>query len=242
MLISTCAQPFATLIPRCFAGKGKTLVAVMAMDHFLLHSDGKLAIFVVPANALASQQASFCKAQSLFPSVISLTGESTQGWSKQEWDDCVHSHRILVGTAEIFKRALSSAELPAALVAIAVFDECHNACGSSPMKLILQGELQKHKSVRLLGMSASFVHGKMHSVPQKKEVLCQLFGDAHFVVESSETRCTTKCHKIDFRQEDHDWSCIIEQSLGGILSSAYAKPKLVKKALNNGKRILMDLG
>ena len=131
-----------------FVGEGKTLVAARVIDHFLLSQPAKKAIFIVPSNPLVLQQAQQCQAQCdprLSNAVATVNGESTRGWSAEHWQTCLQTHRILVGTPEVFRQALiDRGFITAEMLAVAVVDECHNATGNSSMV-----EVVRHLNARV---------------------------------------------------------------------------------------------
>lgn len=86
-------------------GGGKTLVAVLALDHFLAKR-GK-AIFAVPTRVLVEQQAKYCREKCQHRRlVVELSGGEMDSWGKDRWRQCVCENEILVGTPEVFRKAL----------------------------------------------------------------------------------------------------------------------------------------
>lgn len=51
----------ANLIVNIPTGAGKTLIAVLAIDHFLKHRIRRLVMFIVPTRVLVTYQAKYCR-------------------------------------------------------------------------------------------------------------------------------------------------------------------------------------
>ncbi len=91
-------------------GGGKTLIAVKVIDHYRALVPAKKAIFVVPTRPLVRQQAEYCEIHC----ATGLRAAQISGmldWDINEWQTCIRTHDILVGTAQIFKDALLSRKL-----------------------------------------------------------------------------------------------------------------------------------
>lgn len=156
-------------------GTGKTLVAVLAIDNFRKY--GK-AIFLVPTRSLVSQQANYIRTHSSSPiTVAELQGVSMHNASRNEWQTFVNSNDVLVGTAEIFRRALvDTGFLSLEPFRLLIFDECHNATGNNPMAAILRDSVHRSDTqLRILGLTASFVHGSLSNIEKKRQDLEGLF-------------------------------------------------------------------
>eukprot|EP00913_Durusdinium_trenchii_P009140 g8590.t1 len=60
------------------------------------------------------------------------------------WRKCLQAHDVLVGTPEVFRRALVDCKFLSPLdFSIIIFDECHNATGNSPMAAIMKDAVWK---------------------------------------------------------------------------------------------------
>lgn len=139
-------------------GMGKTLVAVKLIDHFLLESPAKRAVFTVPTKVLVKQQAEYCEKHcSGTVKAAQLCGMEMDCWDKLKWDTCILRHQALVGTYEIFRRALEKGHLTASQISIAIIDECHNAVGKSPPAIFVKSMLASASAPpRVVGLTASF--------------------------------------------------------------------------------------
>ena len=150
-------------------GMGKTLVAVRVIEHFLLCSDREntVALFLVPTRPLVKQQAACCRVQGLevIPRVAECAGSATDQWTAAHWQKLVADFDIMVGTPEVFRKALVDfGFLRLDQVSIMVFDEAHGATGNSPYAAIMNDVYHPaaRKSLpcpRILGLTASFVGG-----------------------------------------------------------------------------------
>eukprot|EP00741_Cyanophora_paradoxa_P019643 tig00021135_g18961.t1 len=185
-------------------GTGKTLIAAHAISHFLslerrrpprpsrTRRGPRRCLFVVPTRALTSQQAEYvqrhapiCGAAGNPPArVVQLCGQEMESWTQQHWNKVMAENEVLVGTPEVFRRAFVDSRFiwPAEFCLI-VYDECHNATGNSPMASIQNDAIlpyardaEPDSEVRVLGLTASFVHGKMSNLEEKRLRLEQLLG------------------------------------------------------------------
>ncbi|CAE7265154.1 DCL3A [Symbiodinium natans] len=120
-------------------GAGKTLVAVLCIDHFL-EQGAKRVMFVVPTTVLVKQQAQYCRDRcQQRHSVAELSGTKMDSWTKLNWSRCLQDNAVLVGTPEVFRRALVDCGFIQVLdFSLIIFDECHNATGNSPMAGIMR--------------------------------------------------------------------------------------------------------
>ncbi|CAE8729462.1 unnamed protein product, partial [Polarella glacialis] len=144
-------------------GKGKTLIAVLAIDHFRAQVPDKWVVFIVPTRTLVSQMAEYCEQHCKErPEAAQLCGLWMDSWDDMRWRECLRKHRVLVGTPEVFRVALGKGYLAPDKVSLLVFDECHNATGNSPMAAIMKDSIHGATvQPRILGLTASFVHGKL---------------------------------------------------------------------------------
>eukprot|EP00929_Paragymnodinium_shiwhaense_P065753 TRINITY_DN32946_c1_g1_i4.p1 TRINITY_DN32946_c1_g1~~TRINITY_DN32946_c1_g1_i4.p1 ORF type:complete len:1025 (-),score=291.04 TRINITY_DN32946_c1_g1_i4:393-3467(-) len=181
-------------------GTGKTLVAVLTIDHF--RKKGKV-IFIVPTRPLVGQQADYCR-KNCQPdpapvAVMELAGTQTDNLTGPDWQDIVRSNDILVGTAEVFRRALVDTKfIQLSSFSLLIFDECHNAVGNSPMAAIMRDAVHRHRGVspRILGLTASFVHGSLKGIEKKRQDLEALL-QSHIFCPDVEERA------MDFERIDY---------------------------------------
>jgi endoribonuclease Dicer len=163
------------------SGAGKTLVAVLAIDHFLSprhsHLETPKALFIVPTCVLVEQQAKYCREHCVNAlRVMELSGVEFDRWGGVDWRRCIAEHDVFVGTPEIFRRAfVDMGTISPAQFALIVFDECHNATGNSPMAAICRDALWPAARAqpaiggsRILGLTASFVNGALRNMELKR--------------------------------------------------------------------------
>eukprot|EP00929_Paragymnodinium_shiwhaense_P079299 TRINITY_DN41278_c0_g1_i1.p1 TRINITY_DN41278_c0_g1~~TRINITY_DN41278_c0_g1_i1.p1 ORF type:complete len:786 (-),score=115.50 TRINITY_DN41278_c0_g1_i1:132-2489(-) len=164
-------------------GAGKTLVAVHCIDRLRLQAREKNApgcdrvMFVVPTVDLVDQQAAYCEKHcSSQPRVVRLSSAEKMAWDVNQWAACLEDFDILVGTPEIFSRALNKhAYISVEKFCFVVFDECHNAVGNHPMVAICKESIwphmeQQRDSLRVAGFTAS---PSKASMTQKKDKMEQ---------------------------------------------------------------------
>ncbi|CAJ1338341.1 unnamed protein product, partial [Effrenium voratum] len=127
-------------------GSGKTLVACMLLDS--LAKEGSVSLFVVNSRALVPQQAEYLKGHSRGGLVVAV--------------DLTHVRApdVFVATAEVARSALESGQVDARCLACVVLDEAHYATGRHPYAEIIALLRSVGVSPRILGLTASFMHGR----------------------------------------------------------------------------------
>ncbi|CAK9097815.1 Endoribonuclease Dicer homolog 2 (Dicer-like protein 2) (AtDCL2) [Durusdinium trenchii] len=125
-------------------GTGKTLVACMLLDWF--KAPGYVSVFVVNSRALVTQQAEYLKKHSLNQLAVGDLGPPHPD--------------VVVATGEVVRSALESGQLQAQQLACVVLDEVHYAVGKHPYAEIMALLCHFGASPRLLGLTASFFHGR----------------------------------------------------------------------------------
>ena len=122
------------------------------------------------------------------------------------------------------------------------------------------------QSLRLLGMTASFVHGAMKNVEAKKRRMCELFGDARFILAESSSHAggggcggsggggggatssqnsttATTIESVPFAPTCMKaWRPVVSQTLGTVLAQVGPKLKDASKVLKRGEVVLSELG
>jgi hypothetical protein len=165
-------------------GGGKTLIAVLAIDHFLQNEKGKRILFIVPSRALVAQQAEYVRIHSTASSSASLRvaemcGNDLGAWTRTQWENALRNFEIFVGTAEVFRMALvDQGFIKPKHFSLVIIDECHNATGNSPMASCLRDSIQcapELQRPRVVGLTASFVNGSMKDILKKRASLEALF-------------------------------------------------------------------
>ena len=134
-------------------GGGKTLIAVIIMNHYLSINNGKKVLFIVPSRALVQQQAEYFQKHCNVPQsklssssttrttttsssssnkirIAQLCGNEIESWNKSNWNHAMNNYDIMVGTPEVFRRALvDQGYIYSSQFSLVIFDECHNATG-----------------------------------------------------------------------------------------------------------------
>jgi len=142
-------------------GGGKTLIAVHLIDHMLNCYPDRKILFVVPTKALVTQQASYIKTHFSKDKerVQEFSGPKYETWVYEHWEKCIRNLSILVGTPEIFRRALDSNYLSPYYFSLIVFDECHHCIKNHPMVSIMNRFWEAGLSdVKVCGLTASFAN------------------------------------------------------------------------------------
>eukprot|EP01041_Mallomonas_annulata_P010221 gene10221-21311_t len=163
-------------------GGGKTLIAVLVIDHFLQEHHTKNILFIVPSRALVIQQANYirinCKkliTKGHGPIVSEMCGQESEGWNATNWAQSLRDNNVIVGTAEVFRRAfVDCGYISPTNFSLIIFDECHNAIGNSPMAAIMRDAILQCKEPirpRILGLTASFVNGSLANIVTKRQKL-----------------------------------------------------------------------
>jgi len=161
-------------------GGGKTLIAVLVINHFLKFSPEKTVLFIVPSRALVTQQSQYLREQCILPSkkpvyVVEMCGQEMESWTRAKWQDHLKYYHVFVGTPEVFRRAfVDQGFLIATRFSLIVFDECHNAVGNSPMASLMRDAvlpLQRAEQPRILGLTASFINGSLKNMLEKRRKL-----------------------------------------------------------------------
>ena len=164
-------------------GEGKTLIAAKLIEHHISNEPSKKVAFLVPTRALVKQQSSYCRRHcrlsnnpdSPAPVVVQqLVGQDQAEWTQADWDSCIRRSHILLGTAAIFQQAfVTDKYIDISMFSLIVFDECHNACGNSPMAAVMRDAVAPHQEKgfngpRILGLTASFINGSMKNIEKKR--------------------------------------------------------------------------
>lgn len=238
-------------------GMGKTLIAAKLIEHYLLGDPTKKVAFLVPTRALVEQQSKYCRNHCRLllapgfspPTIQQLVGQDQSDWSQSDWDNSTRTSHIFLGTAELLREAFISKHLDISRFSLIVFDECHNACGNSPMAVVMRDVVAPHQAKgfvgpRILGLTASFVNGSMKNIEKKRRqletlllstIICpdvqvQIGGDERF--ESVEWSKAANTDKHMEAIETHVEAAV--QHLGGIAE--------VSKVIRNCAHVFEELG
>eukprot|EP00927_Polykrikos_kofoidii_P043094 TRINITY_DN37155_c0_g2_i1.p1 TRINITY_DN37155_c0_g2~~TRINITY_DN37155_c0_g2_i1.p1 ORF type:complete len:939 (-),score=160.30 TRINITY_DN37155_c0_g2_i1:143-2959(-) len=162
-------------------GAGKTLVAVMLVDHFIEHKPNHLVLLIVPTVSLAEQHSSYLSEHSTHKDLIvkELTGDRVV-WTEEAWAEHRQS-QVVVTTAETLRRAIVDfAFLRPHEISLMIFDEAHHAIRRHPYVEIVKrlvdsatdacGTADKNIP-RIVGFTASFLHGHVGNPREKRDQL-----------------------------------------------------------------------
>ena len=163
-------------------GFGKTLIAAKLIEYYLQKSPTKRVAFLVPTRPLVEQQSDYCAKHCRLPCgsppvVQKLVGQDQVSWMQSDWDKCMRTSNILLGTAALFQQAFVTDKCIAlGSISLIVFDECHNACGNSPMAVVMRDGVAPYRArglagPRILGLTASFINGNLKNMEQKRRDL-----------------------------------------------------------------------
>ena len=183
-------------------------------------------MFIVPTTALVSQQARYIRSNSSVRgcsgeriSVGEVCGFIIDSWTNLHWARALSSHDVLVGTPEVFRRALvDQGYLHPAVFSLLIFDECHNATSKSPMAAIMLDSIHKFwcrepqisqpcelKLPRILGLTASFVNGSLNNIESKRNKLEYLLQSNIISPDVPDFFENEKLfHKISYASDCHD--------------------------------------
>eukprot|EP01062_Namystynia_karyoxenos_P080992 TRINITY_DN8823_c0_g1_i1.p1 TRINITY_DN8823_c0_g1~~TRINITY_DN8823_c0_g1_i1.p1 ORF type:complete len:946 (+),score=239.85 TRINITY_DN8823_c0_g1_i1:77-2839(+) len=162
----------------CMAtGTGKTLVAARVIKHMLADNLDHRAVMLVPTRALAHQQSAYLREQlgRIGGGVDAACGDEALTWGETDWRARFATNRVIVGTAEIMKTAIVAEYIPTGDLRVVIVDECHNVTGNSPMLNFLRAMWDyipnEAEGPRVVGLTASFIHGRMEKLEIKRRTL-----------------------------------------------------------------------
>eukprot|EP00435_Cladocopium_sp_Y103_P038848 s1316_g10.t1 len=153
-------------------GLGKTLIAVMSIDHFIRQQKDKKVLVCVTTIALANQQTQVIQQQSTVPGlrVVAVTSKITKH-TPEWWQQLKDDYQVFVGIGAIFQQALlQRAFLRLSELSLIVFDECHNAVGGHPF-VKDSVEWKNRQQPRVLGLTASYLNGRTGDLLNRRRKL-----------------------------------------------------------------------
>ncbi|KAK3288831.1 dicer-like protein, variant 2 [Cymbomonas tetramitiformis] len=238
-------------------GLGKTLVAVSVLDHYLTSQPTKKVLFAVPTRVLVEQQAEYCRENAAARPcrVAELSGRAMDSWNQRDWDACLHDHEVLVGTPEVFRRALVNGSfMQVSQFSLLIFDECHNATGNSAMAGIMRDGVWPawhSKKVercrpRVLGLTASFLNGSAEDVEGKRGQLealldCSLFCPPSLPEVQDKSFINVRWFP-DARLRSEHVAALLKPLLDKLLDSLKLPVTESHKVLNRAVHVLVELG
>lgn len=152
----------------CIKGSGKTLIAVLLLEHTINQEledrknglSRRLAFFLVDKVALAFQQQAVLDCNLAHSSAV-FSGESVKySWTKEFWVAELAKHEVIVCTAEILKQLLQYAFIRIDQINLLIFDEAHHTKKNHPYARIIKdfyaaGTETGLRVPRIFGMTAS---------------------------------------------------------------------------------------
>lgn len=160
--------PGLMLNTTCIPGSGKTLIAVLLLEHTINQEledrrnglSRRLAFFLVDKVALAFQQQAVLDCNLAYSSAV-FSGESVKySWTRKFWASELAKHEVIVCTAEILKQLLQYAYIRIDQINLLIFDEAHHTKKSHPYARIIKdyyvaGKEEGLRVPRIFGMTAS---------------------------------------------------------------------------------------
>jgi len=168
-------------------GTGKTLIAAMLID--LFSAADAFMFFVVNTVALVDQQTNYLRVVCRSP------------WSTVHPSHVGIHAGVTVGTAAALLGLAQS--LPMERLTLVVFDEVHHATGDHPYVQVLRWLRETCSSPRILGLTATWLHGELRDLEAKRHSLETVVGATIFhPVVSMKSQATF--NKVTYFEESPD--------------------------------------
>ena len=212
---------------------------------------------MVPTRALVAQQAEYIKEHSHVSSctVAQLSGVEIGAWDASKWEQCKKSNKVLVGTSEIFRASIvDNGFLKVCDISLCVLDECHQAVGNSPMANIMRDGLNALETPdadrpRVVGLTASFVNGKVENLITKRHGLEALLHATMWGPEiGSVEQRSLEWRRVDGwlcpqnSDELAQWATQRVEELLLPLSDALSPITTSRRVANQAAHVLLELG
>eukprot|EP01012_Entosiphon_sulcatum_P003240 TRINITY_DN10957_c0_g1_i1.p1 TRINITY_DN10957_c0_g1~~TRINITY_DN10957_c0_g1_i1.p1 ORF type:complete len:768 (+),score=101.27 TRINITY_DN10957_c0_g1_i1:22-2304(+) len=158
----------SNIIANLPTGAGKTLVAVMAVDHFHKCDPGRITLFVAPTRPLVDQQARYFTENCDFDVRVLVLDQRSEAVPREQWPSILPCFDVVIGVAEAVRRVVTERCLiPVKIIGLVILDECHATVGNSPYVALMKGIWHRcgpeAPPPRVLGLTASFLNGKISS-------------------------------------------------------------------------------
>ena len=194
-------------------GFGKTLIAARLVEHFLDTNPTKRIAFLVPTRPLVEQQAEYiakhCRVAGHPPVVQKLVGQNQTSWNQSDWDSCMRTSHVILGTAAWFQQGfVTDRFFRVEHFSLIVFDECHNATGNSPMAAVMHDAVAPFLNAngsscpRILGLTASFVNGNLRNMNKKRRDLEALLQSTIFCPKVKEKLANDKFIYVPWKRDE----------------------------------------
>eukprot|EP00435_Cladocopium_sp_Y103_P008406 s1067_g2.t1 len=220
------------------------------------------------SGVLVEQQAKYCRENCQLRGlrVVELSGGEMDSWGKDRWRQCVSENEILVGTPEVFRKALvENGYITPLDFSIIIFDECHNATGNSPMAAIMKDAepwtWKKCGDPQFLDMNwdRNYENGSLKNLEQKREQLETLLQASLFCPDvpdhlvaggaagSSTGLSTSKFRYVTFQEDVSREACSeaeknLEALLGDFQNTVQMQVKECRKLVTRTCHVLEELG
>ncbi|KAG2580124.1 hypothetical protein PVAP13_6NG318300 [Panicum virgatum] len=213
-------------------GAGKTMIAVMLIEHFGMisktNNDRKLIIFLAPTVQLVTQQCEVIKRYTDFEVEHYHGAKGVDQWNAYSWQEQLAKYQVVVMTPQVLLDALRQAFLILDMVSLLIFDECHHAAGNHPYTRIMKEfyHRSEHKP-NVFGMIASPVIRKgvssdLDCENQLSELENILDSKIHTVVDREEIElCVPSAKEVNRYYEPRTVSFEDLSAELGILYSKY---------------------
>ncbi|KAG9252647.1 uncharacterized protein F5Z01DRAFT_726455 [Emericellopsis atlantica] len=159
-------------------GTGKTLIAVMLIDHIIQQElenraagqHHKITFFIVEKVILCQQQYRCLKDNLPFDIGILQGNDNSIVNTKEIWEEKFTKHMAFVTTAQVLLDCLNNGFIKMSRINLMVFDEAHHTKKSHPFAMIIKRhyrrELDPTQRPKIMGLTASPVDAKTNDLKQ----------------------------------------------------------------------------
>ncbi|KAF7988127.1 hypothetical protein HCN44_007621 [Aphidius gifuensis] len=152
-------------------GAGKTFIAVLMIKKLnkdarkLNNNAGKKTIFIVNTVPLVVQQANYINKHSGLKCQGYSSENTKDTWQEKHWIKQFQINQVLVFTAQIFFDILARSYITLSQINLIIFDECHHAVKSHPMREIMKlfETCPKHQQPKVVGLTATLLNSNVEN-------------------------------------------------------------------------------